>query len=261
MYTGEEEDRLTFVIPVFNLFKNGETLKRARLGLDAYSKLKDCDIIVSDYGSTDDTKELIESSDFTYLYTEPNEGEEFNYCKCGNHGIAETKTKYVCILGVDWVIDERVPELVINNYKNVVTNVLQIHSNELKDEDKRMIWNQVFYRRMHLLLTLGYDERFNSWGNEDKDLLRRCRNTNVLGKRVLSTTTLAKHITHPYVWRKGLLESANMSVLKDNHINNNKNVLNSYWNLRGKYMRKVKADWLERFIIKTKKEEKPYRCG
>jgi len=250
MYTGEESDRLTFVIPVYNLYKNGEILNRAKHGLDGYSKLKNSDIIISDYGSTDKTRELIESYNFTYLYTEPNEGEEFNYCKCGNHGIAEAKTKYVCTLGVDWVINEIVPNIIINEYKNVFDIVLQIHSNELNDADKRIVFNQVFYRRMHLLLSLGFDERFNRWGNEDNDLLKRCRNTNVLGKRVVNKGTLAKHITHPYVWRKQLLEPSNFHILKDNNINRNKNVVNSYWNLRGKYMRKLKAEFLERFVSK-----------
>lgn len=261
MYTGEEEEKLTFIIPVFNLFKNEETINRAIRGLHSFKQLKDCDIIVSDYGSTDKTKELIESFELNYLYTEPNEGEEFNYCKCGNNGIAHAKTKYVIVLGVDWIIDDKVPEMILRAFKNDYTHVFQIKSNELKDTDKRVIFNQVFYRRIHILLAGGYDERFKKWGNEDNDLLSRVLKTNKLHKRLTSEKILAKHITHPYVWRKQKNEEANLYVFKDNQKNGNSNIINSYWSLKGKYKWKIRAEALEQLVTKTKKKEKPYRCG
>jgi len=261
MYEGEEEDKVTFIIPVFNLFKNDETAKRAIRGLYNYKQLRDCDIIVSDYGSTDRTRELIESFELKYIYTEPNEGEEFNYCKCGNHGISVAKTKYICVLGVDWIIDPRVPGMIVEGFKKFKNHILQIQSNELKDSDKRIIFNQVFYERCHLILCKGYDERFNRWGNEDNDLLKRCCKTNHLHKKKISNKTLARHITHPYVWRKKKYESSNIYHMKDNDKNGNKNVKNSYWNLKGAYIRKIKANYIERFAIPINKPKKVYRCG
>jgi len=236
MYTDKEEEKLSFIIPVFNLYKNEETLNRSIRGLDSYHLLEDCEVIVSDYGSEDETKELIEQYDFTYLRTEPNEGEEFNYCKCGNNGIAEAKTKYIIVLGVDWIIDPQVPQMILDKFNGNYTHVFQIKSNELKREDRRIIFNQVFYRRLHLLLSGGYDERFNKWGNEDNDLLKRVLKTNQLHKRLISEKILAQHITHPYVWRKQKNEPSNIAILKDNDINGNKNIINSYWSLDDKYI-------------------------
>lgn len=252
MYVGEEEERITFVIPVRNLYDEA-IYDRALSGLRAYQKL-DADVLISDYGSIDKTKQLVKQFGFDYLYTEPNEGEEFNYCKCANHGIAEAKTKYICSLGIDWIFKETIPQMVINKFKNDYKIIVRATANELKKEDKRLIIHQIFYRRIHALFSQGYDERFNEWGNEDNDFMKRILEINNLKKVGLGSGTHVRHITHPYHWRKFLLAPSNRLWLHDNTRNSHKNIVNSYWS---NYLYRMKIE-LDKEPIK---KEKPYKCG
>jgi len=83
--------KISIVIPVFNKFNFTKS------ALDDLTKLKDCEIIVVDNASTDETEEELKKYSIVYIRNQENLG----FAKACNIGFAKASSNYVLFLNND----------------------------------------------------------------------------------------------------------------------------------------------------------------
>lgn len=197
------------------------------------------ELIVSDYGSIDNIKEVIHSYQekdypFKYIYTEPNEGQYLSLPKCYNNAIQYTKNDIIFPVGIDWRISQEAIDYIVSIFSQSREIVLKISCVWLKKDNKGI--DAVLYATVALknsiIAVRGWDERMHGWGQEDNDLIDR-----IIKIRGALEIKQEKHLMH-HRWHENTLYTRgggyernmeNIKLRRENLITNGKNMINSYW--------------------------------
>ena len=214
--------------------------KRKELTINSFNsikRLKDVEVIVSDYGSTDNIKEVCKEYGFKYIYTEPDG--EFCIAKCYNHGIYKAQGDIIIPVGCDMILDEDVNKGVSFYHEkrdNDFIGLIPLFHWEEKIKrlfPMRSVWRWVpTYKKISAISCGGYDERFVGWGHEDIDFIERLKEKLKIGPLLLPDV-LCIHQWHgkEHSDKVELQEGGNpnMRLFDENRETNSKNMVNSYW--------------------------------
>lgn len=202
-------------------------------------KLENVEVIISDYGSTDNIKQVCKDFGFKYIYTEPEPNVDFSISKCHNNGIYHAKGEYIVVMGTDIIISQdfdKTATKFFNSMKEDLVYLVQVfHFNEKTYElfPMRSLWRWVpIFKKEHAITCGGYDERFTGWGHEDVDFIQRIKKKIHVELYIL-IDTLCLHIWHgkEHSDAAEFQEGGNPNKIfyKENRENNSKNMVNSYW--------------------------------
>lgn len=223
--------------------KNVLTGKRKIPALRSFtqtSRLDNCEVIVSDYGSTDNIKQVCKDFGFKYYRVKTNPGVYFNQSKALNKGIYKAKTSYILTIGADFILSDTTPQLIergIEKY-NCVALIPVFHWNETEHSLKlfkgEWRWCHAFPKK-EAIECGGYDERFVEWGHEDVDFANRMSEKCGVRGMILNDV-LILHQWHGKEWadKHELQEEGNpnLKYYQENRENNSKNMVNSFWKIK-----------------------------
>jgi len=224
--------------------KNVLTGKKKQPTLNSFTQtarlLDDCEVIVSDYGSTDNIKQVCKDFGFKYYKVKTDPDVQFNQSRVLNKGIYKAKQPYILTMGADFIISDTVPSLIekgIEKY-NCVALIPVFHWYE-KERSLKLFkgewrWCHSFPRK-EAIEAGGYDERFVEWGHEDVDFVNRMsERCGVNG--VILNDVLMLHQWHGKEWadKYELQEGGNPNYkyYEENRKNNSKNMVNSFWKIK-----------------------------
>jgi glycosyltransferase involved in cell wall biosynthesis len=220
--------------------KNVLTGRRKQPALDSFNqtdRLKNCEVIVCDYGSTDNIKEVAKDYGFKYFYVKPDPNVGFNQCKILNKGVYEAENPYILTIGADFILSDSVPEVIENiiSNKECVCLIPVFHWKHDEKELKlfRGDWRWCHaYPKEQAIIAGGYDERFVEWGHEDIDFVNRMKEKCGL-EALIVNDALILHQWHgkKYADKHELQEGGNPNVkwFYENRKTGSKNMVNSYW--------------------------------
>lgn len=203
-----------------------------------FEQLPNCEIIVSDYASTDDTKEFIQSFNFKYIYTKPNKREKMNLAKAMNNGfINKVSCNIVVVITPDIIYSKNMPYVIEKTLKipnsiaryrlhNIDKDTLEIGTRGGVHPIFGYLWG---IRKQWIFGVRGWDERLNCH-REDRDIMNRIFQK-YKPKVIKTENIVALHITH--LVHVGLMEGMDRSyarrILTENLKTRGKNRVNSYW--------------------------------
>ena len=230
---------LTIIYGTKNIFE-----RRSRLALNSFksiSKLEgDYEVLVADYGSTDDTEKICNEFGFTFLPTEPEPDVDFCIAKCYNHGIFEAEGDIILPMGSDMLVSEDLPQLIEENFNkedNIdIIGLLQVFhwvadTQQLFPMRSEWRWMPC-YRKKTAMYIGGYDERFTVWGHEDIDFIARI-NEKLKINQIFFESILCLHQWHGKLHSDAIEHqeggNPNAKLFDDNRLNGSLNILNSYF--------------------------------
>lgn len=236
---------ITIVIQTKNI-RTGFRKRITDITFPIYKQLKDCEVIVSDFGSDDGTEEFVKSIGLKYVYTEPNEKEFLNMSKCLNNAIVNhAKHNIISPSGTDFIYPNnfgKVVESLYNNFnKNkegykcmmVMPREFDIDIDSYQLLERTNSFNYVFTKEMYYAVG-GFDERIHDWGGEDVDIRKRF--AEIYGEKNVCVKypddMILLHIKHPLDYEKKFRNSAhknNMKIIKENLKTKGQNIVNSYY--------------------------------
>jgi len=211
-----------------------------------YKQLKNCEVIVSDFGSDDGTEEFVKDIGLKYVYTEPNEKQFLNMSKCLNNAIVNhAKHDIISPSGTDFIYPNNFGKAVESMYNNFNKNkfgykYMMVTPREFDFDidgyqlmERTNSFNYVFTKKMYYIVG-GFDERIYDWGGEDVDIKKRFQE--VIGEEKVCLKTpesmILLHIKHPQDFEKkcrNKIHKNNMKIVKENLDTKGQNIVNSYY--------------------------------
>lgn len=190
---------MTVVIPIRDRY--GSRVKNCMKSLSLQT-VKPSEIIISDYGSTEENHDkllgTLEPFDYTIYYCET--GETWSRPVADNIGIRRGKGKYIIRLDVDCILQPSALESILTLHKRYTDSAVVSRVHRLpKDLDIDRILLPDDYRILEELgkvetegigalfsaprvwwhAVRGFDERMMGWGASDDDIVKRLRKDNM----------------------------------------------------------------------------------
>lgn len=157
---------ITYAYFVMDIFKNRER----RFVEESFESLagQTDDIIVMDYGSTDDIKEVSLSYGFRFYSVEKTPNQFFHISKMTNKAIFEAKNKLFSRVTVDVIYEKNVSNFILKWHENKSKNEVLIL--QVKKSYSNFKSSMTVYEKEKLLQTRGVDERISFYGGEHRYL-------------------------------------------------------------------------------------------
>lgn len=238
---------ISIVIQAKNI-RTGFRKRITDIAFPILKQLEDCEVIVSDYGSEDDTENFVKDIGLKYVYTEPNEGEFINMSKCLNNAIVNhAKYDIISPSGTDFIYPNNFAKSVKSMYGKFDKNKLSytymmvmpkeydidIDSYQLLERTNS--FDYMFPKEMYYRVG-GFDERIFDWGGEDSDI--RSRFKSIIGEENITERVpddiVLLHIKHPIDFEntcRKIIHRDNMKIQKENTHTDGANIENSYLNV------------------------------
>lgn len=224
---------LTFMIPTENMRRRGIVEPYLEMMDEHLKNYTSIQSIVIDYGSTDDTKEIVKQHKSEYMYVEPNEGESCNLPKCFNRGILRAKNDLIVPINIDFTFEGDLIEGITKYFLKQYNMILRI---QIQKPDKENIFSSVTYapyvvNKRHVIMVGGWDERIWGWGKDDDDIIERIKREGKVPE-VKASGFKYNHIWHEPDWwaeSEKIRPNKNIKFLTDNRDNRSRNAVNTAW--------------------------------